>query len=109
MTALAEVGWEVLGALDDLDIGDRREITLESGKLVLVMRTEAGFHASCADCPHQDTPLAEGMLDGTVLTCPVHFWQWDVTTGEPIGVAELPLEIVELRQEGGRWLIRSRA
>ncbi|MFL1874779.1 Rieske 2Fe-2S domain-containing protein [Hansschlegelia beijingensis] len=108
MTASDDLVWEPLDDVADLEVGDRREVSLASGKLVLVMRTEDGLHASCADCPHQDAPLAEGMLDGSVLTCPVHFWQWDVTTGEPLGVAELPLEIFQLRQEGGRWLIGTR-
>jgi NAD(P)H-dependent nitrite reductase small subunit len=33
-------------------------------------------------CPHQHIPvLAEGSLDGTVLTCPMHGWRYDVTDG----------------------------
>ncbi len=33
-------------------------------------------------CPHQHIPvLAEGSLDGVVLTCPMHGWQFDITDG----------------------------
>ncbi|WP_029584223.1 Rieske 2Fe-2S domain-containing protein [Bradyrhizobium sp. URHD0069] len=106
MTVLVEV-WQSLGKLDDLAVGEMREVALPSGKLVLLIRSESGLRACCADCPHQATPLAEGMLDGNVLTCPLHFWQWNIETGEEMGVAEAPLEIFELRQENGKWLIRA--
>jgi toluene monooxygenase system ferredoxin subunit len=105
LTGSDDLAWEPLEDVDDLEVGDRKEIPLSDGKLVLVMRSETGLHASCADCPHQDTPLAEGIFAGTTLTCPLHLWQWDVTTGEPLGIAELPLEIFQLKQEDGRWLI----
>lgn len=105
MTVLVE-GWEVVDGLDDLAVGGRMEVTLASGRIVLVLRSEAGYFACCADCPHQDTPLVEGAFDGTVLTCPVHFWQWDVRTGEAMGIAELPLPTYELRRSGEHWLIR---
>jgi len=98
--------WETIAGLDDLAVGDRAEVTLASGRLVLVVRSESGYFACCADCPHQDTPLAEGSVEGTILTCPVHFWQWNLVTGEPVGIAELPLPIYELRRIDKGWQIR---
>lgn len=33
-------------------------------------------------CPHQHIPvLAEGDLNGVILTCPMHGWQFDITDG----------------------------
>jgi nitrite reductase/ring-hydroxylating ferredoxin subunit len=32
-------------------------------------------------CPHADAPLSDGELEGTVVTCPLHGWRIDVTTG----------------------------
>lgn len=106
MTVSAET-WLPLGPLEDMEDGERREITLLTGKIILLIRAEGKIHAVCADCPHQDTPLAEGSVDGTILTCPLHFWQWDIRTGEEIGLAELPLEIFELRHENGEWFVRA--
>ncbi|WJR75864.1 Rieske 2Fe-2S domain-containing protein [Bradyrhizobium sp. NP1] len=105
MTVSADI-WQPLGRLDHLEDGEKREVTLPGGKIVLLIKTEGTVHAVCADCPHQDTPLAEGSIDGTVLTCPLHFWQWDIQTGDPVGIAELPLRIFELRQEDGAWFVR---
>jgi toluene monooxygenase system ferredoxin subunit len=106
MTVSTDV-WQPLGKLDDLGVGDKREVTLPNGKIILLINAEGRIHAVCADCPHQETPLIEGSVEGTVLACPLHFWQWDITTGEEIGLAELPLEIFKLRQENGEWFIRS--
>lgn len=106
MTVLADV-WQALGPLDDLGLGDKKEVALANGKLVLLIRNESGLHACCADCPHQTTPLAEGSLDGDILMCPLHFWQWNIRTGEKVGIAELPLEVFELREENGEWFIRA--
>lgn len=32
-------------------------------------------------CPHRGGPLGEGDLEGSVVTCPWHGWQFDVKTG----------------------------
>jgi len=32
-------------------------------------------------CPHRGGPIGEGALDGKVVTCPWHGWEFDVTTG----------------------------
>lgn len=105
MTVSVDV-WQPVGSLADLDVGDRKEVTLPNGKLILIIHSESGYHACCADCPHQDTPLAEGSLDGDILTCPLHFWQWNIRTGEKVGIAELPLDVFELREDNGEWFVR---
>ncbi|MGB5072683.1 MAG: Rieske 2Fe-2S domain-containing protein [Bacteroidota bacterium] len=39
-------------------------------------------------CPHQHIPvLAEGELDGTVITCPMHGWQFDLATGRSVNAS----------------------
>lgn len=50
-------------------------------------------------CPHATGPVGEGDLEGNVVTCPWHGWQFDVTTGEnqmkpQIKVETYPVKIV---------------
>src|ERR671932_385095 len=40
------------------------------------------FFATQGHCIHLQGPLGEGELEGCVLTCPWHGWQYDVRTGE---------------------------
>jgi toluene monooxygenase system ferredoxin subunit len=43
--------------------------------------------------------LAEGLYDGSVLTCHQHLWQWDIRSGSPIGLAEMPLECFKVEMD----------
>lgn len=70
------------------------------GTRVLVVRNGDEYYACQAICPHQDTELEEGFLDGCTLTCHEHLWQWDVRTGDAQGVAEKDLPLYELTVEG---------
>ena len=46
-----------------------------------MLRTRTGVRAYEGRCPHQGALLAEGSLDGDVLTCRNHGWRFDVETG----------------------------
>jgi nitrite reductase/ring-hydroxylating ferredoxin subunit len=48
---------------------------------VAVFRVGEAFYAIDNRCPHKGGPLAEGPLDGTVVTCPWHGFTVDVRTG----------------------------
>jgi toluene monooxygenase system ferredoxin subunit len=105
MTASPDSEWHYACARADLGPGDKREIELPGGKIVLLVMTDEGAFACCADCPHQETPLIEADLDGAVLTCPQHFWQWDLRSGAPLGIAELPLPTFPVEERGGALYI----
>ena len=69
-------------------VAKKSEIPADSGKLVEANGKEIALfqvggkvHAIYAVCPHQGGPLAEGGLDGKVVTCPWHGWEFDVTSG----------------------------
>ncbi len=52
------------------------------GEDVLVANVDGQFYAIANSCTHQGGPLDEGELEGTVVTCPWHGGQFDVTTGK---------------------------
>lgn len=63
-----------------------------AGRRVLIAQAGDSYYAYQGLCPHQDVCLDEGFYDGAVLTCHQHLWQWDITTGAAMGLAEAPLE-----------------
>ncbi|HEX5463499.1 MAG TPA: Rieske 2Fe-2S domain-containing protein [Burkholderiales bacterium] len=69
-----------------------KECEIEGDLKVLLANSGDEYFAYQAICPHQDTPLCEGLYDGSVLTCHLHLWQWDIRNGAPIGLAEAPLQ-----------------
>ncbi len=52
---------------------------------VAIFNVEGTIYAMGGTCTHQGGPLGEGDLDGTVVTCPWHGAQFDVTTGQVVG------------------------
>jgi toluene monooxygenase system ferredoxin subunit len=62
-----------------------------AGKRVLIAKSGDRFYAYQGLCPHQSALLDEGIFDGSVLTCHQHMWQWNIATGDPVGLAEIPI------------------
>jgi toluene monooxygenase system ferredoxin subunit len=68
---------------------------------IVIANYEKGFRGFPPFCPHMKEPLTDsGMLEGTVLTCSKHLWQWDLRTGEMVGMAEKNLLLYEVKTEG---------
>src|SRR2546430_3063053 len=63
-----------------------KECEAEDGLKVVVANAGGEFFGFQAICPHQEGPLCEGLFDGSVHTCHMHLWQWDVRTGAPLGI-----------------------
>src|SRR5437667_62830 len=77
-----------------------KECEADGGLKVVVAKAGGEFFGFQAICPHQEVPLCEGLFDGSVLTCHMHLWQWDVRTGAPLGIAEAPLQRYRVAVEG---------
>jgi nitrite reductase/ring-hydroxylating ferredoxin subunit len=54
------------------------------GRELLICNCDGRFYAIDRRCGHMNGPLELGALDGTIVTCPMHHVQFDVTTGEPL-------------------------
>jgi len=84
----------------DLGPGDMKAVTVD-GTEIVVANVEGRFCAFGGVCPHEQGPLVEGELDGDVLTCPWHFTEFNVFTGEALeGVTDQPIPVYEVRVEG---------
>lgn len=92
--------WAVACDVKDLDGEALLECTV-AGHEILLVRAEDRIVACPAVCPHMEERLVDGFCDGHLLTCSKHLWQWDLTTGEPVGLAEQPLTLAPARIEHG--------
>jgi toluene monooxygenase system ferredoxin subunit len=82
---------------------------VEGGPRVLVANSGTEYFACQALCPHMEVPLEEGIYDGAAITCHRHMWQWDVRTGTPIGLAEVPLQRYDIMGEDGTLYVITRS
>jgi nitrite reductase/ring-hydroxylating ferredoxin subunit len=68
---------------------------------IALAHCDGAFHAIQGSCLHLQGPLGEGRLEGCVLTCPWHGWQYDVRTGENEFDLAIKLQTYEVRVRDG--------
>jgi nitrite reductase (NADH) small subunit len=83
------------------DVKSGQGIVVEvNGKILAVFNVDGAFHAIDNTCIHRGGPLGEGDLEGSVVTCPWHGWQYDVTTGACVANPAAKVERYEVKVEG---------
>ncbi len=71
----------------ELSPGAMRKVEIAGQDEIVVANVDGKFYAMRGLCHHQGGPLAEGELNGKVITCPWHGAQWDITTGNLVEFA----------------------
>ena len=97
--------WIDVAALDDVPPRGARMIKTREG-CVAVFRTAADeVFALDNACPHKNGPLAEGIVHGSSVTCPLHNWVISLETGLVQGPDEGRVATYPARVEAGRILL----
>jgi nitrite reductase (NADH) small subunit len=86
-----------LGPLGSIPPGEGRVYSVE-GEKIAVFRTRGGeVYAVQAECPHRGGPLADGLVGGSTLICPLHGWKFDLKTGQALfgecGLKTFPVSV----------------
>ena len=93
-----------MAALGELPAGGAKEVEFE-GRVYALFNVEGRI--SCIDgiCPHQGGPLVDGPLEGCMVACPWHGWEFDVQTGKtPLG-PKIKVDVFEVKVEGEDVLV----
>lgn len=94
--------WIDIAALDDVPQRGARLIKTVHG-CVAIFRTGADeVFALDNACPHKNGPLAEGIVHGASVTCPLHNWVISLETGQVQGADEGKVNTYPARVESGR-------
>jgi nitrite reductase (NADH) small subunit len=88
-----------VGETTDIPAGQGKVVEA-GGRSLAVFNCDGRFYAIDNTCLHRGGPLGEGDLDGTVVTCPWHGWQWDVTTGANAMNASVKVGCYPVKVEG---------
>lgn len=89
-----------VGRVADFPPGEMRKVTA-GDRDIAVARVGDDFYATQGACLHLHGPLGEGRLDGCVVTCPWHGWQYDVRTGKNEFDLAIELETFKVVVEDG--------
>lgn len=102
---LEESGWLKGPHVSELE--EKKPLRLAEGEHdILLVLIEGKVMAFRNQCPHMSMPLHEGQIEGSVITCPWHGFQFDLSTGEGVTVPHIQLEPFPVRIEEHRVWIR---
>ncbi|MDH4237770.1 MAG: Rieske (2Fe-2S) protein [Nitrospira sp.] len=71
-----------------------------NGKALAVFNVDGVFHVIDNACAHRGGPLGEGEVQGSVVTCPWHGWQFNVATGACENNPSGKVEVYQVKVEG---------
>jgi nitrite reductase (NADH) small subunit len=104
--------WLDIGPVDQIGPGNARTLPVQGGEEIAVFHTlDNQFYALVNKCPHKQGPLSQGIVHGTVVTCPLHSWNISLKTGKALGDSEEEknacVPTIPLRVDAGRiYLLR---
>ena len=76
---------EYIQVVDTTDIELNHSVSVNvKGKNILICNTEEGFFAVQDMCTHALIPLCGGLIQGTLISCPLHGAVFNLKTGEVI-------------------------
>jgi nitrite reductase (NADH) small subunit len=92
MTANETTWWKIAPAAS---IPEREGRCIEAaGRQVAVFHTSEGFLAVENRCPHRGGPLADGIVNGAAVVCPLHAWKFDLRSGLSTNHPESPAALI---------------
>ena len=87
------------------EVPDSKVIRAEcEGRGLFIYRERNSFRVYASHCPHQNTDLTGLAIQGTILTCPTHQWQFDAKSGDCIKGGNIGLLRMECKVVKGRLL-----
>jgi nitrite reductase (NADH) small subunit len=88
----------------EIPVGQGKCVEVDD-KRIAIFNLDGTFYAIDDVCPHQGGPLGEGELDGKVVTCPWHGWEYDITTGINMFETDVKQDQFEVKVEGDDILV----
>ena len=103
---MSDARWIRITACDNIPPREGRTAVV-GDREIAIFNVGDGFLAVDNRCPHRGGPLADGIVAGGAVVCPLHAWKIDLQTGSverPAGL-EACVQSYPTRVEGGIVLI----
>jgi nitrite reductase (NADH) small subunit len=94
-----------VATLEELPPGALIEIE-HDGEPYAICNVGGQIRALYGECPHEGGPLGQGALEGPMITCPWHCWQFDSSTGVCVQGDDVVLETYLVMVEGSDVLVQ---
>jgi len=86
--------------LNDFHNKHIKSYSIMGKKIGVVRRDDGKYFAIEVDCKHQRADLTKGKIDGLIVTCPRHDWQYDLATGKCLNHESVDLRRHALKIDG---------
>jgi len=93
--------WVAIGHLDDIPLRGARCVTTPNGRIAVFRTADDAVYAMEDRCPHKGGPLAQGIVHGHSVTCPLHNMVISLETGAALGADEGQVKTLPVRSENG--------
>jgi nitrite reductase/ring-hydroxylating ferredoxin subunit len=95
-----DIKWVRLARTSDFEKTRWKSYSILARKVGIVKRPDGSFYAIEVSCKHQNWDLTTGGLEGNIVTCPRHFWKYNIETGECLTHDSTRLRHYALKVEG---------
>ncbi len=85
---------------NELREGQPRIARVLARRVAVLLRGDQ-IYAFEADCKHMKQSLGGGTIEGDIITCPAHGWQYNFITGECLTEAWAALKTFKVSTEDG--------
>ena len=76
-----QLAWKKIAEKNTISYNSGSEFDIDGKKIAIF--NQDGYHALDSVCVHQDGSIApEGKIEGDIVECPLHFWHYNIKTGE---------------------------
>jgi nitrite reductase/ring-hydroxylating ferredoxin subunit len=72
-----------IAKIEELKSGTMKAVIADEREILLA-RVGDKYYAVDGRCPHMKGDLSQGNLEGTVVTCPLHGSQFDISNGQVV-------------------------
>jgi nitrite reductase (NADH) small subunit len=76
-----------LGSIDRIPPGEGQTFRVAEREIAVFRTRDDEVLATQARCPHRAGLLADGLVGGGKVICPLHSYKFDLATGTPLGNA----------------------
>ncbi len=90
-----------LGHLNDIPRQGARIVQTPTGEIAVFRTLDDQIFALDNRCPHKGGPLAQGIVHGTQVTCPLHGWVINLDSGNAATPDEGCVNRYTVDNEGG--------
>jgi len=88
-----------IAGMSDVPPGSGLAVEISS-RCIAIFNVDGAFFALDNTCAHRGSPLGEGELEGEVVTCPWHSWEYNVRTGISLTTPSASVKTYEVRVDG---------